>query len=105
MRAEQVDGRCWQLFWGPPWPQSTPTVAGIALRAIGRDFGASMTTLQWVVTAYALALAGPLLFAGTLGDRYGRKRIFLSGVAWFTLASLICGLSPNAPTLIAARAV
>jgi MFS family permease len=51
------------------------TVVGIALPAIGRDFGASLTVLQWVVTAYTLTLAGLLLFAGTLGDGYGRKRI------------------------------
>jgi EmrB/QacA subfamily drug resistance transporter len=81
------------------------TVVGIALPAIGRDFGASLTALQWVVTAYTLALAGLLLFAGTLGDRYGRKRIFLAGVAWFALSSLLCGFAPSAVILIAARAV
>ena len=81
------------------------TVVGIALPAIGRDFSASLTSLQWVVTSYSLTLAGLLLFAGTLGDRYGRKRIFLVGVVWFALASLICGLAPNATLLIGARAV
>jgi hypothetical protein len=81
------------------------TVVGIALPAIGRDFGASLTVLQWVVTAYTLTLAGLLLFAGTLGDRYGRKRIFLAGVVWFALASLLCGLTPAAAVLIGARAV
>jgi sugar phosphate permease len=69
------------------------TVVGIALPAIGRDFGANLTTLPWVVTAYTLTLAGLLLFAGTLGDRYGRRRIFLAGVIWFAVASLICGLA------------
>ena len=81
------------------------TVVGIALPAIGRDFHASLATLQWVVTAYTLTLAGLLLLAGTLGDRYGRKKIFLIGVAWFALASILCGVAPNAPVLIAARAV
>ena len=81
------------------------TVVGIALPAIGRDFSASLTSLQWVVTSYSLTLAGLLLFAGTLGDRYGRKRIFLLGVVWFALASLICGLAPDATLLIGARAV
>jgi EmrB/QacA subfamily drug resistance transporter len=81
------------------------TVVGIALPAIGRDFDASLPTLQWVVTAYTLTLAGLLLFAGALGDRYGRKRIFLIGVVWFALASLICGVAPDAGVLIVARAV
>jgi EmrB/QacA subfamily drug resistance transporter len=80
------------------------TVVGIALPAIGRDFHASLATLQWVVTAYTLTLAGLLLFAGALGDKYGRKRIFLIGVAWFAVASALCGVAPNAPVLIAARA-
>ena len=81
------------------------TVVGIALPAIGKDFHASLSTLQWVVTAYTLTLAGLLLLAGSLGDRYGRKKIFLIGVVWFALASVLCGIAPNAPVLIAARAV
>jgi EmrB/QacA subfamily drug resistance transporter len=80
------------------------TVVGIALPAIGRDFNAGLATLQWVVTAYTLTLAGLLLFAGALGDKYGRKRIFLIGVAWFAVASALCGAAPNGPVLIAARA-
>lgn len=81
------------------------TVASIALPAIGRSFGASLAMLQWVVTAYTLTLAGLLLFAGALGDRYGRKRIFLTGVIWFGVASLVCCVAPDTPVLIAARAV
>jgi EmrB/QacA subfamily drug resistance transporter len=81
------------------------TVVGIALPAIGREFGASLADLQWVVTAYALTLAGLLLFAGSLGDRYGRRLTFVVGVIWFALASGLCGLAPNAGTLIAARAL
>jgi EmrB/QacA subfamily drug resistance transporter len=81
------------------------TVVGIALPAIGTDFHASLSTLQWVVTAYTLTLAGLLLFAGALGDRYGRKKVFLIGVVWFALASVLCGVAPDAPFLIAARAV
>ena len=81
------------------------TVVGIALPAIGRDFHSSLATLQWVVTAYTLTLAGLLLFAGALGDKYGRKRIFIWGVVWFAVASLLCGIAPDAPVLIAARAV
>ena len=81
------------------------TVVGIALPAIGRDFGAGLASLQWVVTAYTLTLAGLLLVAGSLGDRYGRKKIFLVGVVWFALASVLCGAAPNAQVLIAARAI
>jgi EmrB/QacA subfamily drug resistance transporter len=81
------------------------TVVGIALPAIGHDFDASLPTLQWVVISYTLTLAGLLLFAGALGDRYGRKRIFLIGVIWFAVASLLCGVAPDAAVLIAARAV
>jgi EmrB/QacA subfamily drug resistance transporter len=81
------------------------TVVGIALPAIGREFHTGLATLQWVVTAYTLLLAGLLLVAGALGDRYGRRRVFLFGVAWFALASLLCGVAPSAPVLIAARAL
>jgi len=81
------------------------TVVGIALPAIGRDFHTGLAALQWVVTAYTLTLAGLLLFAGALGDKYGRKRIFLTGVVWFAVASLLCGVAPDAPFLIVARAV
>jgi EmrB/QacA subfamily drug resistance transporter len=81
------------------------TVVGIALPAIGRDFHSSLSTLQWVVTAYTLTLAGLLLFAGALGDRYGRRRVFLIGVIWFALASAICGGAVNAQVLIGARAL
>ncbi len=81
------------------------TVVGIALPAIGRNFGVGLADLQWVVTAYTLTLAGLLLLAGALGDKYGRKRVFLIGVVWFALASLLCSVAPTAPALIAARAL
>ncbi len=70
------------------------TVVGIALPAIGRDFHASLGALQWVVTGYTLTLAGLLLMAGALGDKYGRKRVFVIGVSWFALASLLCAWRP-----------
>src|SRR5712671_7858487 len=79
------------------------TVVGIALPAIGRDFHTGVTSLQWVVDAYTLTLAGLLLLGGTLGDSYGRRKMFVAGTIWFALASLLCGLAPNAATLIAAR--
>jgi EmrB/QacA subfamily drug resistance transporter len=81
------------------------TVVGIALPRIGREFGTGMTVLQWVVTAYTLTLAGLLLVAGALGDRYGRRRVFVVGVVWFALASLVCAVAPTAAVLIAARAL
>jgi EmrB/QacA subfamily drug resistance transporter len=81
------------------------TVVGIALPAIGRDFHVGLTLLQWVVTAYTLVLAGLLLLAGALGDKYGRKKVFEIGVAWFAAASIICGSAPNPGVLIAARAL
>jgi EmrB/QacA subfamily drug resistance transporter len=81
------------------------TVVGIALPMIGRDFDAGMTSLQWIVTGYTLTLAGLLLVGGALGDRYGRRKIFVIGVVWFAIASLLCGLAPNADMLIAARAL
>ncbi len=79
------------------------TVVGIALPAIGRDFHAGLTSLQWIVTGYTLMLAGLLLVGGALGDRYGRRKVFVVGVVWFALASLLCGMAPNADALIVAR--
>ena len=81
------------------------TVVGIALPAIGRDFHVGEASLQWVVDAYTLSLAGLLLLGGTLGDRYGRRKVFIIGTVWFALASLLCGVAPDATTLILARAL
>src|SRR5215472_2669022 len=81
------------------------TVVNVALPTIGRDLGTSLAGLQWTVTAYTLTLAGLILLGGSLGDRAGRKRVFLIGVVWFALASVLCGAAPNAPVLIAARAI
>ena len=81
------------------------TVVGIALPSIGRDFHVGVNSMQWVVDAYTLALAGLLLLGGTLGDSYGRRRMFMVGTVWFAAASLLCGVAPNAPVLIAARAL
>jgi EmrB/QacA subfamily drug resistance transporter len=81
------------------------TVVGIALPAIGRDFHATLGALQWVVTGYTLTLAGLLLMAGALGDKYGRKKVFVIGVAWFAIASLLCGVAPSVGFLIGARAL
>jgi EmrB/QacA subfamily drug resistance transporter len=81
------------------------TAVGIAVPSIGRDFSVGLETLQWVVTAYTLSLAGLLLVAGSLGDRYGRRRVFVLGVVWFAVASVLCAVAPDAPTLVAARAL
>ncbi len=81
------------------------TVVGIALPTIGRQFHAGVAQLQWVTNAYTLTLAGLLLLGGSLGDRFGRRRVFLIGTVWFALASMLCGLAPDAQMLIAARAL
>ena len=81
------------------------TVVNIALPAIGRDFDTGFSSLQWTVNAYTLTLASFILLGGSLGDRYGRRRVFLVGVVWFAVTSLACGLSPNAEVLIASRAL
>jgi EmrB/QacA subfamily drug resistance transporter len=81
------------------------TVVNVALPTIGRDLGTGLASLQWVVNAYTLTLAAFILLGGTLGDRFGRRRLFMVGVAWFAAASLLCGLAPTAEVLIAARAL
>ncbi|MDI2131500.1 MFS transporter [Yinghuangia seranimata] len=81
------------------------TVVNVALPTIGRDLNTSTAALQWIVNAYTLSLAGLILLGGALGDRYGRRRVFVIGVAWFAVASLLCGLAPNAGLLIFARAL
>jgi len=81
------------------------TVVGIALPAIGRDFHATVASMQWVIDGYTLPLAGLLLLGGALGDVHGRRKVFVIGTVWFALASLACGLAPNADFLIAARAL
>ncbi|MEU2229927.1 MFS transporter [Streptomyces vietnamensis] len=81
------------------------TIVNVALPSLGRGLGASESTLQWTVSAYLLGFAATLVVAGRLGDRYGRKALFLAGTAGFGLASLACGLAQTPGRLIAARAV
>ncbi|MFF7737413.1 DHA2 family efflux MFS transporter permease subunit [Streptomyces sp. NPDC007984] len=81
------------------------TVVNVALPRIGRDLDASLSALQWTVNAYMVTLAGLILLGGALGDRFGRRRVFVVGVVWFAAASLLCGIAPNAGVLIAARAL
>ncbi|HET6505466.1 MAG TPA: MFS transporter [Baekduia sp.] len=81
------------------------TIVNVALPDIQRDLGSSFEDLQWVVDAYALTLAAFLLTAGSLADRLGRRRIFVAGLALFSLASLLCGLSQSPTALNLARAL
>ncbi|MFI8963462.1 MFS transporter [Streptomyces sp. NPDC053493] len=81
------------------------TVVNVALPHIGEDLGTDLAALQWTVNAYMVTLAGLILLGGALGDRYGRRRVFVIGVVWFAAASLLCGLAPNAAVLVAARAL
>jgi EmrB/QacA subfamily drug resistance transporter len=81
------------------------TVVAVALPAIGRDLDASLDGLQWTVNGYTLTLAALILLGGSLGDRFGRRRLFLIGTVWFAAASLLCGLAPNLFVLVIARAL
>src|SRR6478735_4119146 len=81
------------------------TIVNTALNSIGTSLGGGVSELQWVVSAYTIAFAAFILTAGALGDRIGARRMFTAGFAIFTAASLACALSPDAWSLIAARAV
>src|SRR6266849_3101463 len=81
------------------------TVVNVALPALQTNLNATVTDVQWVVEAYALFLAALLLLGGSLGDHFGRKRIYAIGIALFALASVWCGLGPSIHQLIVARAV
>ena len=81
------------------------SVVNVALPALQQDLKANVADLQWVVEAYALSLAALLLVGGALGDRYGRRKVYISGVTLFALTSAWCGLAPNVGQLIVARAI
>jgi EmrB/QacA subfamily drug resistance transporter len=81
------------------------TALNVALPALQADLGASGPDLLWIVNAYTLLLAALLLVGGALGDRFGRRRVFMAGIALFAGASLLCGLAPGTGALIAARAL
>ena len=81
------------------------TAVNVALPSLQRSFKAELSLLQWTIDAYLLFLGALLLVGGALGDRYGRRRIFLIGTVGFALASLACGLAPTAQVLIGARAL
>lgn len=79
------------------------TVVNVALVRIGQDLGASLADLQWISNGYLLSLASLILLGGSLGDRFGRRRVFLVGVVWFAVASAACGLAQSPQQLIVAR--
>jgi MFS family permease len=81
------------------------TVVNVALPVMQRQLGMTVGLAQWIVEAYALLLSSLVLVGGALGDRLGRKRVYLAGVLLFALASVACGLAPSAVPLIVARAV
>ena len=79
------------------------TIVNVALPRIGAEFSASVTDLQWILNGYLLALASLILIAGSLGDRFGRRKVYVIGVIWFGAASLLCGAAWNVPMLVGAR--
>ncbi|MDQ1538211.1 MAG: hypothetical protein QOE58_2604 [Actinomycetota bacterium] len=81
------------------------TVVNVALPTIGRDLGADLVGVQWVISGYALTLAALILLGGSLGDRFGRRRAYVCGVAGFGVASVLSALSPNIQILVSARAL
>ncbi len=107
-----------QLHWGEPQARRVltatvlgaaltfidATVVNLALPRLSADLGAEAEALTWVVNGYTLTLAALVLLGGALGDRYGRRRMYLAGVIGFAVASAACGLAPDVGTLIGARA-
>lgn len=81
------------------------TVVNVALPAIGEDLDAGVRGLQWTINSYLVTLSALVLLGGSLGDRFGRRRVFIAGLLGFAVASLLCGLAPTIEALIAARAL
>ncbi|MFL6143288.1 MAG: MFS transporter [Labedaea sp.] len=79
------------------------TIVNVALPRIGTELGASIAGLQWILDGYLLSLAALILIAGSLGDRYGRRKVFTIGVVWFGAASVLCGLAQTTGMLVTAR--
>ena len=106
--AAEENRKWWTLFavsFGLFMIMLDNTVVNVALQTIRRDLHMSLSSLEWIVTAYALTFAALLITGGKLGDLYGRRRMFVVGLAIFSLSSLACGLAPSAGFLIGARAV
>jgi len=81
------------------------TVVNVALPALQADLHATITDVQWVIEAYALFLGALILVGGSMGDQFGRKRVFLFGVMFFTAASIFCGTATSPATLVLGRAL
>ena len=79
------------------------TVVNVALPSIGRDLNTTISGLQWTIDAYTVVMASLLMFSGSMGDRLGRKRVFIAGLSLFSLASLLCSLAPTVGLLVAFR--
>src|SRR2546425_2389772 len=79
------------------------TVVNVALPALQSDLHATITDVQWVVEAYALFLGALILVGGSMGDQFGRKRVFLAGVVFFTTASILCSAATTPRALVAGR--
>ncbi len=79
------------------------SIVGLALPAVDRDLDAGVAGLQWTVNAYTLTLAALILVGGSLGDRLGRRKVYVVGVAWFAIASVMCAAAPTIEVLVAAR--
>src|ERR1044071_9699206 len=85
--------------------QIDTSVVSLAVKKIGADLGSGVSQMQWMIDVYNLVYATLLLTGGTLGDLYGRRRIFIYGIVLFTLGTLVCALAPNAAVLISGRAI
>jgi EmrB/QacA subfamily drug resistance transporter len=105
LRSPQGRGVLAATILGSGMASLDGTVVNVALPRIGTDLHAGLTALQWTLNAYTLTLAGLLLLGGSLGDRLGRRRIFVLGVLWFTAASIGCTVAPDPALLIAMRAL
>jgi EmrB/QacA subfamily drug resistance transporter len=81
------------------------TVVNVALHTVGEDLDATLAELQWITNGYLLTMSALILLGGSLGDRYGRRRVFVVGTVWFAVASALCGFAPNAQVLILARII
>jgi EmrB/QacA subfamily drug resistance transporter len=105
VRLDEARGR-WVLLaavLGSGMALLDATVVNVALPTLGKDLGAGFAGLQWTVNGYTLSLAALILLGGALGDRYGRRRVFVIGTVWFAAASVLCAVAPSVGLLVAAR--